>query len=238
MKRGNRPGRGKRRRGFTLLELLIATAVGGIVLLTIQTVFFGALRLHTTTHTRVDEDTELHRVLGIVRRDFSGLMLPGSLLAGQLQTTVFSSSPSDSFGDRVGPDLYTNSGRIDGWSTLGDLQKVTYYLAAPTDGRRGGKDLLRVTQRNLLPVQEEAGEPQRLLRGVAEATVEFCDGSAWTDTWDSEATSTLPTALKLRLVRADEDGRPVGAPVELIVPVMVQTSESAALAAEAEGAAL
>jgi prepilin-type N-terminal cleavage/methylation domain-containing protein len=33
------------RRGFTLLELLLATAVGAVVLLAIQTVFFTALRL-------------------------------------------------------------------------------------------------------------------------------------------------------------------------------------------------
>ena len=37
-------------RGFTLLELLIATAVSAIVLLAINTTFFGALRLHNTTH--------------------------------------------------------------------------------------------------------------------------------------------------------------------------------------------
>ncbi len=223
-------------RAFTLLELLIATAVGGIVLLTIQTVFFSALRLQTTTHSRVDADVTLHRALSVIRRDFAGLALPGSMLAGQLQTESFSSSLSDSFGERVGPDLYTTSGRIDGWSTLGDLQRVTFYLGAPTDGRRNGKDLIRAVQRNLLPIQETAGEPQVLLRGVLEAAIEFCDGSGWTDTWDSEATSTLPTALKFRLVLAPEEGRTAGEPVELIVPVMVQTSESAALAAaEASG---
>ena len=35
-----------RRRGFTLLELIIATAVGAVVLVVIQTTFFSALRLH------------------------------------------------------------------------------------------------------------------------------------------------------------------------------------------------
>ena len=73
-------------RGFTLLELLLATAVAAVVLLAINTVFFGALRLHNTTHEKIDTDLVLQRALGIVRRDLAGLMLPtggeGVVLAG------------------------------------------------------------------------------------------------------------------------------------------------------------
>lgn len=228
--------------GFTLLELLIATAVGAVVLLVIQTVFFGALRLHTTTHARIDADLELGRALGVVRRDFAGLVIPGGVLAGHLQTTAFSSSLSDSIGERVGPELSTSAGRIDGWSPFADVQRVAYFLASSaTDGNARAKDLVREVKRNLLPVQDEVGESQVLLHGVSEATIEFFDGAEWIDTWDSEATSTLPTALKLRLVlaRAD-DGEPAGEPIELIVPVSVTTSASAAAAAAeaTEGAGL
>jgi len=48
-------------RGFTLLELLIATAVSAIVLLAINTTFFGALRLHNTTHEKIDSDLTQQR---------------------------------------------------------------------------------------------------------------------------------------------------------------------------------
>ena len=51
-------------RGFTLLELLIATAVGAVVLLVVQTTYFGALRLHNTTHARLEEDLVIQRALG------------------------------------------------------------------------------------------------------------------------------------------------------------------------------
>lgn len=224
-------------RGFTLLELLIATAVGGVVLLVIQTAFFGALRLHNTTHERTDADLALQRALGIVRRDFAGLMLPGGVLSAQLQTTTFSSSASDAFGERIGPDLYTTSGRIDGWTPFADAQRVALFLGAPADGGKTGKDLIRVVNRNLLPVQDEPGEPQVLLHGVAEARVEFFDGATWTDAWDSEATSTLPTALKLHLVLEPPTAdQPSPEPIELIVPVLVKTSASAMLeAVEAAG---
>lgn len=228
-----------RQQGFTLLELLIATAVGGIVLLVIQTAFFGALRLHNTTHARTDADLELQRALTIIRRDFAGVMIPGGVISHQLQTTTFSSGPNDSFGERVTPDLYTTSGRIDGWTQFADAQMVAFFLATPertTDGLDRGKNLVRVVQRNLLPVQEEQGEPQVLLRNVAEAQVEFFDGAGWITDWDSEATSTLPGAIKLRLVLAAPDGSQNSPePIELIVPVLVKTSASAA--AETEEAA-
>lgn len=222
--------------GFTLLELLIATAVGGVVLLVIQTTFFGALRLHNTTHAKTDADLELQRTLTILRKDFAGIMLPGGVLSNQLQTTTFSESASADHGERVSPDLYTTSGRIDGWSQFADAQRIALFLAAPSDNKKSGKDLVRVVQRNLLPVQEEPGESQVLLHGVLEARVEFYDGAGWTETWDSEVTSTLPTACKLRITLAPEAGQPAPDPIELVVPVMVKTSTSAAAeAAEAAG---
>lgn len=216
------------RRGFTLLELLLATAVGAIVLLVIQTTFFGALRLHNSAHARMEDDLELQRALTLIRRDLSGLVLPVTDgLAGQLQTTNFSSSTGDVAGDRVGPDVYTSSGAVDGWNPFSEVQRVTYTLA---NAPGGTKDLVRVVQRNLLPVQDSAGDPQVLLRGVQAASIQFYDGAGWTDTWDSEESSTLPTGLKFSLVR---DGTPADAPIEVVVPVLVTTTTSAAAAAEA-----
>lgn len=213
-------------RGFTLLELLLATAVGAVVLLAINTTFFGALRLHNTTHDRIEADLVLERTLAIVRRDFAGLMLPGGTLSGQLQSSSFTSTTEGISGDRISPDLYTNSGKIDGWNPFSEVQMVAYYLA-PGDTPTGGKRLVRVVTRNLLPVQDAEPEEQVLLEGVDSASVQFFDRIAWTDMWDSEATSTLPSALKFSLVMAGRDANePAPAPIELVVPVVVMTTTS------------
>ncbi len=225
-------------RGFTLLELLIATAVAAIVLLAINTTFFGALRLHNTTHEKIDFDLVQQRALSIVRRDLAGLMLPtggnGTVLAGPLQTTEFSSSPNDPAGDRVSADFYTNSGKIDGWNPYSEVQKIAYFLAPATDGSNG-KSLVRAITRNLLPVQEVGPDDQQvILSGVASAEIEFYDGFDWVPDWDSTVTSTLPTAIKFRLVMArpgsnvETDG-----PVELVVPVFATTTTSQTDAAAA-----
>ncbi|MEN9401881.1 MAG: hypothetical protein RL091_584, partial [Verrucomicrobiota bacterium] len=69
-------------RGFTLLELLVATSVAAIVLLVINATFFGALRLHNTTHDRIEQDLVLQRALGLIQRDVAGLMQPGGIISG------------------------------------------------------------------------------------------------------------------------------------------------------------
>ncbi len=235
----NRPARQSRRpqAAFTLLELLIATAVGAIVLLVIQTTFFGALRLNNTTHERIDTDLSLQRALGIIRRDFAGLMLPGGTLSGQLQTTNFSSSLGDAFGERASPDITTNSGRIDGWNPFSEVQTVAYFLT-PSADNSGAKDLVRVVKRNLLPVQDEIGTPQLLLHGVQDAATLFYDGTAWIDAWDSESSSTLPAGLKFRLTLMPLDRNQLSpAPIEVVVPVVVTTTQSAADAADAAASA-
>ena len=92
---------------------------------------------------------------------------------------------------------------------------------------------MRVVTRNLLPVLETEPEHQVLLGGVESATFLFYDGTGWTDTWDSEATSTLPSAVRLSLVLGTGDKtRGEAAPIDLVVPILVTTTTSQTLAAE------
>lgn len=230
--------------GFTLLELLLATAIGAIVLLVINATFFTALHLHNATHEKIDHDLVLQRTLGIVRRDLAGIMIPPNpkattnKLSGQLTSDVTSTNDLGGSSERVTPDIYTNSGRIDGWSPFADVQMVSYYLSPPTDGAPT-KNLVRAVTRNLLPAIEATTEDQTLLTGVTAAGISYFDGENWLDTWDSITTSSLPAAIKFSLVLAPRDrnpSRPDPAPIELIVPVLVKTS--ATLQQEAASAAV
>jgi hypothetical protein len=152
-------------------------------------------------------------------------MLPGGTLSGALQTVPTSTLAQDTAGERISPDFYTNSGKIDGWNPYSEVQMVTYYLAAATDGSNS-KSLVRSVTRNLLPAQDATSDDRVLLPGVTSADFLFYDGTGWTDTWDSTVTSTLPTAIKFRLQLASQSTN--AAPIELVVPVFVTTTTSAA----------
>ncbi len=232
------------RRAFTLLELLLATAVGAIVLLVVNATFFGALRLHNATHERIGDDLAMQRALGIVRKDLAGIMLPANPQAttnnfsGQLSTETSSTNDLDNNSERISPDIYTNSGRIDGWTPFADVQMVSYYLTAAADGRPA-KDLVRVLTRNLIPAAEPTTENQTLLTGVNAAGMSYFDGENWQDTWDSTTTLSLPTAIKFSVVlapRAGATARNDPVPVELIVPVLLKTSTTLQQEAAAETA--
>ena len=222
-------------RAFTLLELLLAMAIGAVVLLVINGTFFGALRLYKTTHDKIDVDLTLQRTLGIVRRDLAGIMIPASPtvttnnFSGQLQSEANGTTPLEDTAQRITPDIHTNSGRIDGWSPFADVQTVTYYLTAASDGGPT-KNLVRATNRNLLSASSETTvDAQVLLTGVSTAGILFYDGQSWVETWDSTSTTSLPSALKFSLVLAPRDGgnRADPAPIELIVPVIVKTITTA-----------
>lgn len=219
------------RRGFTLVELLVAIAISAIVLAVINATFFGALRLRNTTQQRIDEDLELQRALDLLRRDLSGLMLPGGVLSGQFQTSPTSPLTTEAPGDRLSPDLYTTTGSVDGWNPFSEAQLVTYYLVPDASGANA-KTLVRVVTRNLLPAQTPTSEEQALLSGIAEASLTYFDGAAWNVSWDSAATSTLPIAIKVQVRLAPSDSsQPAPAPVELVVGVPVVTRASATAAA-------
>ena len=94
------------------------------------------------------------------------------------------------------------------------------------------KNLVRAVTRNLLPVQEATIDEQILLAGVDAVSVMFYDGSGWTDQWDSEATSTLPTAIKFSLTLAAPTPQSALEPIELVVPILVTTPTSQAQAQE------
>ncbi|MBI5381666.1 MAG: prepilin-type N-terminal cleavage/methylation domain-containing protein [Opitutae bacterium] len=220
-------------RGFTLLEILLATVVGAMVLVVIQGVFFGALRLRNTTSDRMASDLVLQRTLRLVERDLSGLMLPGGTLSGELQSVPDSSLTSEVAGERIGPDFYTNSGQVDGRTPYADVQMVTYYLAPAADGA-AGKSLVRSVTRNLLPTLDTTVTEERILMsGIADAAFEYFDGLGWTDVWDSAETQTLPSAIKFRLLLATNDTNGVTPePIVIVVPIVVTTTTSQTLALE------
>lgn len=240
-----------RRSGFTLIELLLAVAIFAVVLLAIQSVFFSALTLRNRTVSQLDNALPLDRALEILKRDLTSLVPPGGTFSGPFQSatstraglgpasTASTNNQSTLLPGRVvSPVIHTASGIIDDWKPWAEISRVTYYLGTPTN-HDAGLDLYRAVTRNLLPIVEDQPEHQWLLGGVEALQFLYFDGLQWLESWDSDTAPTpLPGAVKVQLwlTVSRESPRPTSShPIELIVPIQVQTASSDSESTTEEG---
>src|SRR3989442_1769371 len=84
----------RRRTAFTLLELLLAVAIFAVVLASINAVFYSAMRLQRRASGTIEESLPLQQTVTILKRDLQGLVAPGGVLAGPLQSGMFSGNSS------------------------------------------------------------------------------------------------------------------------------------------------
>src|ERR1043166_3796792 len=78
---------------FTLLELLIAISIFGMVLAAINGVFYSALRLHRRAWQSMEDSLPITQTLGILKRDLQGIVPPGGVLGGSLQSGTTTTTP-------------------------------------------------------------------------------------------------------------------------------------------------
>jgi len=216
---------------FTLIELLMAVVIFGIVLAAINTVFYGALRLQKRVTEKVDETQSLNVALDLIRRDLQNIVPPGGVLAGPLR--IGAVSVGTAMAQFPGIEFCATTGIVDDRAPWGDIQRVVYQLRPATDRAQPlGRDLVRCVTRNLLATTVQEAVEQRVLRDVE--TLEFLGfgGTDWRELWDTTMTETnLPAAIRVRLALAQEkmSGLDRNQPVEMFVPlgVTVATNQAA-----------
>lgn len=192
--------------GFTLLELLLAVAITGIV----ASVLYASLAIAFNARDAATQEVE--RVQGarmamqIIQGDLENAARPVGILAqamvGQNETNA-TSQPADTL------RYITTQRMMPAGPTMGDLVRVELVLAEDPDAQDAaheqGKVLLRQVQRNLLASVEPVPTAQILLRRVHAFNVRYYDGSDWQDTWDSDQQGNeLPVAIELTLERLPE----------------------------------
>lgn len=241
------PASGWSAHAFTLIEVLLAVSIFAIVLVAIHSVFYGALRLRNKTTEALEQALPLQHTLTIIKRDLANIVLPGGTLFGELQTaqTINSSTNSlsllspvqDAVPGQSSPAFFTATGILQDSFPWGEVERVSYFLAPPTNNTPG-KDLIRSVTRNLLPVLQEEVENQWLMSGLDSMLFYFYDGIQWREDWDSTVeVGKLPRGIKVELQLAqDETERVRRAPIELVIPVMLQAGTNSA--AQSSGGAL
>jgi type II secretion system protein J len=226
-----------RRNAFTLIEVLLAVAIFGVVLLAIHSIFHGALRLRNRTTQAVEEALPIERALATLRHDLANIVPPDGPLGGTLTTTA---TTTDGLLTQPLLQFHTATGILTDTAPWGEIQRVAYSLAAPTNTATG-RDLRRIVTRNLLPLTQDLPDDQPLLQGVDSILFSFHDGTAWKDSWDStNEVILLPRAIRVSLTLVDTNlnrtaSRPP--PIELVVGLMVEPATNSTTTASTGGGA-
>ena len=205
--------------GFTLIEVLLALTICGVVLVIIGSFLAGALRIQEHMNANLDQSMPIERALNVMRKDFKNAVAPGGMLAGPLQ----SGSADGGVNANDGVQIYTTTGFMTANSPWSEIQRVIYDLRAPNDSSANGKALVRTVTRNLLTTGTEDDDEQYLANGIESMSFSYFDGANWLDTWDDTTETNLPLAVRVNVQMAPpttDAARPD--PIQMLVPLMVQ----------------
>lgn len=177
-----------RRRGFTLLELLIALGIVGALL----AILLGALRVGLASWRQGDDRAEAHQH----RRSLSEV----------LRHSVAAAFPYQQSGQEGGAPQIQFKGESERLSFV--TFAPPFPLAAPapftavTFARQAGERPGLAIREKALPNFDPFEETEPIFLDSAVTAVEFRylppDGS-WTDTWDGAEKRELPQAVQIRL---------------------------------------
>lgn len=221
-----RPGR-----GFTLLEVLLATSLFAMLFSAVVAVYAQAMRLRDRTSDAAAQAGLDLRALTVLRRDLRGAATGQGPIIGRLEGSS-QATPGAPPGYLA---FTTTAGRLIDDEIGADVQAVEYFIEpgqATADNPSPAGTLVRTVERILLAPDEAEDLPQQpLLDGVSAMEVEFYDGDQWLDEWDSTInTSSVPTVVRVRLLRQDDSGK-ARPPLEVFVawtmnPPAAETEEA------------
>ncbi len=202
------------RRGFTLLELLIAGLLFALVGAGAFSTFSLIRDAQRRTEARQEKRRSLRIGLHMICRELRSALVSGGIydagLTGEneeldgrsISELRFISQTNSAF--RAGPGE-------------SDLLSLSYRLYTEADGesefglyRQADSVLDRVRSLGTdLPYDEqsEANGWELLLPGVVGFVVEYFDGEAWQEVWDTQTSEGLPLAVRvsIELAAADEE---------------------------------
>lgn len=188
--------------GFTLLELLMASAAFAMIVLVMKVTLMGSLSMRNRSQERMDALNTRMRVMEIMEKDLRQCALKETALAQEFIGETLSGGVERS--DQL--TLYTASGVVQTNLPWGHLQKVRYYLQQPMTELReqtqSGWALYREVTRNLVPANglETLMMPQALVSSVHSLAFQYYDGQYWKDNWDSSTDDPkLPLAVRIRI---------------------------------------
>lgn len=186
-----------RNKGFTLLEVLIAVVLLGILSAALYGSYFGVIRARERASDGVESRRELSATLDLIRREVA------SAMSGRSDKRLrFVVEDRDNFGAPSSVlELTTLTPPSLQIRADSGIVNVRYRMAE--------KDNKRTLTRQERDLFFESGTvpayPQ--MERISAFLVECYDGSKWVKSWDTAINGVLPRSVRVT-VRVDEDGKP------------------------------
>jgi len=195
-------------RAFTLLEMLVATAIMVVLAGSLYATLYTAFRARRSATSAVEEVRKVELALQQVRADLRAAVVPKGILAGAFvgeQTLGAVGRPADSL------MLHCTAPGSEPTGGTGDIRMIELVCEQADDGT--GLALVRRVSTNLLGPTVGEPDQQVLCRGVYAFALRYFDGLDWLDSWDSTTQDNqLPAAVEVTLELESDRQVPTNAP--------------------------
>lgn len=190
-------------RGFTLLEVLVASAILGIVLAALYGVFSQTLLSRSMAEERAEQARTARIALLRINEDLQSALPPTNREIHFLGKT----RPTQKFPEDTLSFVTLTRAAVTTRTPEGDLSEIAYAVEPdPSDITQ--KRLVRRVRFTLSPPNETADEAAPLLFHVHGLRFRFFDGRQWQEEWRPEhAQSQLPQAVETTVYVADSQGK-------------------------------
>lgn len=193
-----------RNKGFTLLEVLIAVVLLGILTAALYGSYFAVLKARERSAQGMEERRELGNTLDLLRRE-----IDSALYTSTDQRLKFIVEDRDNFGQAASnlelttlappPPLgggFKESGVIDVQYSMVEQENQQLILT------RKEQDILLVSTTTTVPAYPQM---ERISSFLVECS---SDGTTWVKSWDTALNGKLPKLVRIT-VQVEEQGKPV-----------------------------
>lgn len=187
-------------KGFTLLEVLIAVVLLGILSAALYGSYFGVLKARDRASSGMESRRELGATLDLIRREVSSAQFDRT--DKRLQFVV---EDRDNFGAPASTLTLATLAPPTSRLTHGESEivVVTYRIVEKD------KKLTLTRQERDLFSEESTTPAYPQMEQISSFLVECYDGSKWVKSWDTAINGSLPKGGVRVTVQVEEEGKPV-----------------------------
>lgn len=188
----------KANKGFTLIEILVATAIASIIMIMITTAYNSMITSirEVTAYAEFYEDVNLavYRIDKDISNTYFNKM-------NKKISFVAEKKSENSILDFVTTEYrqFNLMGNLKHPAPSSDIKEVGYYLEKDRKSKNDTWLLIRREDKHFDNEPLEGGETNILLKNVVSLDFAFKQGNDWAERWDSRQNKRVPSAVRTRL---------------------------------------